>query len=51
MKKLTEEQFWKQRLNAIDKFADKIAAYVDIYNPEPSMEKLAAERSEGVKLQ
>jgi hypothetical protein len=51
MKIRTEEQFWKTQLKAIDRFTDKIIKYVDLYNPEPSMQKLAAERTEGIDLQ
>ena len=51
MKQLTEEQFWQKQMKSLDRFTDKIVAYVDLYNPEPSMQKLAAERTEGVKLQ
>jgi hypothetical protein len=50
-RQITEDQFWNQQLKVIDRFTDKVTAYVDIYNPEPSMQKLAAERTEGVKLQ
>lgn len=51
MKTQTEEQFWKKQLKAIDKFTDRVIKYVDLYNPEQSMKKLAAERTEGVDLQ
>jgi hypothetical protein len=50
-RQITEDQFWNQRLKVIDRFTDKVTAYVDLYDPEKSMEKLVAERTEGVKLQ
>lgn len=46
----TEEQFWKKTLKSLDRFTNKVEKYVDLYQPEQSMEKLAAERTEGIEL-